>query len=824
MSDLLRKNQHVRGWLLFAFGCALIASGLSGCSGTSNRMLPAPSGNIAASATSVAVAKLPQPFDGTSMQAVRGVLPIPASALVPIAHINPTRYAGDTAARDSENTADADGGGQSGFVINPGLPSGDGGIYVAMTAYDDAWVTTPTDGYYNTVNAPTTHGPNGNCIETVTNYYNGFGTPGTTVDQVQFYDFCANNGQGAFAGAIPMDANFIRDYVRVYADSARPLPRYISVVEYSAADKRYHDYLYNASLQQYVDFYDSPAGATTSANGSEGWSIYETHYHGGDCTALPDASEESIQVHTSTGWRILTGSQVFSYMWGSCFSAPFTAPYNAPTFSTSPSVAWTVLSPVAPALSAYARTIVAAAPLAYYRLGDTGSAAVDSSGSNFTGTYGANVKRGVPSLLASEASNTAASFPGGSAVAASVVNVSASTKLQPATAVSVEAWVQESVPSTGTSDLVAYGSMATGIAYTLQVLSNNTVCAFVSTAHGYGLVTGKTALSVGHPYLLSLTYDGTTLSLYVDGSLDGSSPTSGAISYATPGATNGLSIGAAGNSTRPVFAGTIDEVAVFGSALTATTIAAHWTAGSGIAPVPSTPQYTTIVSADAPLAFYPLDDQTTTAVDFGPNKINAAYGAGIGRDVLGLVSSEPTDTAASFPGGTSGYGTSITTARNAKLEPPKTISLETWIQTSAYNASTIDLISYGPEMLGQPYTLQLSSNGTIGMFATTVGGYALVKGVTPLTLNAPHLIDGTYDGSTMRLYVDGVLDATAAASGALNYSKVSSTYGLSLGTAYDTYRPAFKGTLQNVAVFGTALSAARIADHWTAGSGHVVGP
>ena len=502
-----------------------------------------------------------------------------------MAHINPSRFAGDNAARNSENTADADGGGQSGFIINPGSPAGDGGIYVAMTAYDDAWVTTPTDGYYNAVNAPTTHGPNGNCIETVTNYYNGFTTPGTTVDLVQFYDFCANGGQGAFAGAIPMDADFVRDYVRVYADSARPLPRYISVVEYSAADKRYHNYLYNASLQQYVDFYDSPAGATTNANGSEGWSIYETHYNGGDCTALPDASEESIQVHTTTGWHLLAGSQVFSYMWGTCFSAPFNAPYNAPTFSTSPSVAWTVLSPVAPALSAYARTIVAAAPLAYYRLGDTGSAAIDSSGSKMTGAYGANVKRGAPSLLASEASNTAATFPGGSAVASNVVSIPASTKLQPSTAVSVEAWVQESVPSTGTSDIVAYGSMTSGVAYTLQVLSNNTACAFVSTAHGgYGLVTGKTALGVGRPYLLSLTYDGANLSLYFDGTLDGSSPATGALSYATPGTTNGLSIGSTGNSTRPVFAGTVDEVAVFGSSLSAATIAAHWTAGSGIAP------------------------------------------------------------------------------------------------------------------------------------------------------------------------------------------------------------------------------------------------
>ena len=80
MRDRLRNIQHGRGLLLCFFGCALIASGLSGCGQNGNRVLPPTSvagATSVAGTAAVAVATLPQPFDETSMHAIRGVLPIP---------------------------------------------------------------------------------------------------------------------------------------------------------------------------------------------------------------------------------------------------------------------------------------------------------------------------------------------------------------------------------------------------------------------------------------------------------------------------------------------------------------------------------------------------------------------------------------------------------------------------------------------------------------------------------------------------------------------------------------------------------------------------
>jgi hypothetical protein len=800
---------------------------LTACSGSEFRQSSSELPSLTAS-NIARVGVLPRPFDERSMKARREAMPITAAQLAGFPHINPI-IKHTVTSRSPQNTGDQDNGGQSGYIIAPGNLSGDGSIYIAMTAYDDAWITTPTDGYYNTVNAPTSHGPNGDCIETVTNYYNGFGTPGTTVDQVQFYDFCANNGQGAFVGAIPIDANFVRDYVRTYADDNHQLPRYVSAVIHSALDNRWHAYLYDASLMQYVDYYDSPIGANTTVLGSEGWSIFETHYNGGPCSTLPDTSEEGIQVRTSSGWQTLNGNAVSSYMWGTCFSPPLSVPYYAPAFSTSPSVAWTVMSEVAPALSEYARVILADSPLVYYRLGDSGASAIDSSGiaPALNGTYGANVKRDVTSLLAVEASNGAAQFMGGSSVPADFISIPPEQRLQPAKSVSIEAWISIGSTNSGTVDLVSYGPEAAGQAYTMQLLPNETIAAYITTPTGYGFASDKTVLTANRAYLIDATYDGSKLAVYVNGVLDGYSAVTGVLNYSNVNGTNGLSLGSAFSSYRQAFVGTLDEVALFGTALTAAQIAAHWTAGSGVAVAPSVSEYAATVSADAPAAFYRLSDATNVAVDASPNHISAAYGSAVKREVAGLLSTDSTNNGAQFPGGASSPQTSVTTSRNTKLEPLQSVSIEAWVEAPANPAGTIDLVSYGPEQLGQPYTLQLFPNGTVGMFVTTTSaaGWGLVQGRTALNLNTPHLIDGTYNGSVMNIYVDGNIDASQTTTGTLNYRNELTQFGLSIGTAFDdTYRSTFAGELDDVAIYGSALTAQRVAAHWSAGSGHVFAP
>ncbi|MGQ3685877.1 MAG: LamG domain-containing protein, partial [Candidatus Loosdrechtia sp.] len=72
-----------------------------------------------------------------------------------------------------------------------------------------------------------------------------------------------------------------------------------------------------------------------------------------------------------------------------------------------------------------------------------------------------------------------------------------------------------------------------------------------------------------------------------------------------------------------------------------------------------------------------------------------------------------------------------------------------------------------------------------------------------LSLNAWHHLVGVYNGSTLKLYVNGTEVNSIAASGSLD----TSTYPLRIGTrAVDPVNRYFKGSIDEVRVYNRALS------------------
>ncbi len=190
-----------------------------------------------------------------------------------------------------------------------------GDIYVAMVALNNVTMNPSQTGGYNLLYGPTTHGPNGNCLEVSTDYYNGFGSTGT-VSQVQIWDFRANG----WVGAIPMDSSFFDKYVRVYSNGDG-LPQYIAELA-EGPDTKWHAYLYNNDNGLYDDIYQSAAGVVNTNNGSEGWSIFETHYSAGQCSTIPTTGESGLRVHYSNvshaDWNY--PEDVSQYSYGDCFT------------------------------------------------------------------------------------------------------------------------------------------------------------------------------------------------------------------------------------------------------------------------------------------------------------------------------------------------------------------------------------------------------------------------------------------------------------------------------------------------------------------------
>jgi hypothetical protein len=210
----------------------------------------------------------------------------------------------------------------------------------------------------------------------------------------------------------------------------------------------------------------------------------------------------------------------------------------------------------------YSSTILGTPGLvSYWRLGETsGTSAADSKGSN-PGTYTGGVTPGTAGLLTSDP-DKAADFDGSTGY----VSIADANTLDFTTAFTLEAWIKPDV--IGSSYIL--NKFGAADAYAL-VVSDIAILRFRDSFGAYHQALGATGLTASHIYHLVGTYDGSTLRIYVNGVLDGSSSFSGSVDVnSTP-----LRIGAHGFDVA-FFDGVIDEVAVYNAALSSATIQQHY--------------------------------------------------------------------------------------------------------------------------------------------------------------------------------------------------------------------------------------------------------
>jgi hypothetical protein len=310
-----------------------------------------------------------------------------------------------------------------------------------------------------------------------------------------------------------------------------------------------------------------------------------------------------------------------------------------------------------------------------------------------------------------------------------------------------------------------------------------------------------------------MVYDGTSPKLYINGKLESgtvSGATSGgAISYTGVGTTYGLSIGGGQSTSRNLFNGTIDDASVFGSALSATQVASHYSAATLF----PDDIYADTVMSDGPSAYYRLDDAGTTMYDATNNRVNGTYGSSITKRVTGLVGNT-TDTAAGFPGGTVSSTNIATVPQNSSyLQPSSAISVEAWIkETTANSGQNVDVVSYGPQT-GRAYALEINASNQIKWLVTTSGtSVGLVSGTTLSSGTVYHVV-ATYDGTNAKIYINGNPDSSVTGSGSISYSGIG-TYGLSIGGGQASTRNVINGTVDEVAVYPTALSGTQVSSHY----------
>lgn len=223
-----------------------------------------------------------------------------------------------------------------------------------------------------------------------------------------------------------------------------------------------------------------------------------------------------------------------------------------------------------PSTLSYSNLVLSDAPTGYWRLGETaGTSAADASGNGLTGTYVSPVTLGVPGAISND-SDTAVALTGGYA------SVPDATPLHITGPFTLEAWIK---PATTASDpglgiLERYDRPASN-GYILRLAGGNHLQAWVLGPTGYAYATGATAITPGTWNHVAAVFNGTSLTLYVNGLSDGSRATS-----VTPGPGSGaLRIGARGDDANQRFQGSIDEAALYNHALSGDQIATDYLTG-----------------------------------------------------------------------------------------------------------------------------------------------------------------------------------------------------------------------------------------------------
>jgi hypothetical protein len=157
--------------------------------------------------------------------------------------------------------------------------------------------------------------------------------------------------------------------------------------------------------------------------------------------------------------------------------------------------------------------------------------------------------------------------------------------------------------------------------------------------------------------------------------------------------------------------------------------------------------------------------------------------------------------------GLDGVNDTVRVPNAAALNSSSAMSLETWLRPSPLPATSATIA----RKEGQ-YLVRLQWNGTV-TFRLWKG-----TGITEVSTPAGAIAAGswshlavTWDGATMRVYVNG----TQRASGSLAAPANVTTQDLYFGSSYNSY-DYYVGGLDEGAVYTTALSAARVQAHYSA--------
>lgn len=227
--------------------------------------------------------------------------------------------------------------------------------------------------------------------------------------------------------------------------------------------------------------------------------------------------------------------------------------------------------------------------------------------------------------------------------------------------------------------------------------------------------------------------------------------------------------------------------------------------------VSTTASYAALVAAGAPTWWARLNEAAGagTMVDASGNGRDGTHTGVTTGDPGALGASGDASTAATYTGLSSSHS-DIPYAAWMYGPTYTQITMTAWIKTNV-TTGTRHVVSRA----GANYVYALRVVGTLADFTIQLGGSTFVSAQSTATVadNAWHHVVGTWDGTSVRLYVDGALVATTG--GAVGTLNNNVTNGLQVGGRGGLY---FAGSVDEPAFYPTALAGSDAAALYTAGT------